>query len=289
MERSELKKHSTRNVILRMDYIPLMDDVVDKINNTFGEKYISEEYEFSQFSETFINNIDIQINDINDPTIQDSNNFLNIKNNSTRIRSYEYSKESNGDTYLKLIFNKYFVAIEILQDTKYCSFDDYKEIFISAITIIKNMMGESLRITRFGFRKLNDMFIKAETPISDFVNINYFNDSCDDLIDVETETLITEKRYTFGFEKYALNLLTHVSKGNLNEKLVKRLAFDIDLYSTESEFLKNIFEETSSKITEADDYIFKVFTNLLNNDFLNFYKEEKNEYDNLILGVMCNE
>lgn len=289
MERRDLKKHSTRNVILRMDYIPLIDDIVDKINNAFGEKYISEEYKFTQFSETFINNIDIQINDINDPTIQDSNNFLNIKNNSTRIRSYEYTKENNGETYLKLIFNKYFVAIEILQDTKYCSFEDYKEIFISAITTIKRIIGESLRITRFGFRKLNDMFINADAPINDFVNILYFNDSCEDLIKESTETLITEKRYTFGFDKYALNLLTHVSRGNLNDLLVKRLAFDIDLYSTEPVFLKNIFDETSEKITEADEYIFKVFTNLLNNEFLNFYKEEEEEYDNLILGVMSNE
>lgn len=289
MVRNELKKHSTRNVILRMDYIPLMDDVVDKINNLFGEKYISQEYGFVQFSETFINNIDIQINDINDPTIQDSNNFLNIKNNSTRTRSYEYSKENNNETYLKLIFNKYFVAIEILQDIKYCSFDDYKEIFISAISIIKEVLGDSLRVTRFGFRKLNDMFINANTPLNNFVNINYFNDSCDELIDKETDTLITEKRYTFGFDKYALNLFTHVSKGNLNEQVVKRLAFDIDLYTTEQDFLKNIFEETSNKITEADEYIFQIFTNLLNSEFLNFYKEDNEEYNDLILGVMKNE
>lgn len=289
LERSELKKHSTRNVILRVDYIPITDENTDIIKSIFAEKFINEEVGFTSFNETFINNIDIQIDDINDPSIQGSNNFLDIKNNSTRTKAFEYIMESNNKAYLKVLFNKYFIALEVIQDNKYCNFEYYENIFINALKVLEENLRDSLKITRYGIRKLNDMFINENSDITDYVKESFFKSDCNELLGLDTDTLISEKKYTFTFENFSTNLYTHVSKGYLNDSIVKRIAFDIDLYSTDTQYLKEIFDCMEEKITSTDEYIFKIFCNLLNEEFLNYYKSEENNYKNLILGVMNNE
>lgn len=291
MERNELKRHSTRNVILRIDYIPLTDEIVDSIKTLLATKLINEESGFSKFNEAYINNIDIKINDINDPNIQDSNNFLNIENNSTRTKSFEYYKEIDGNIYLKLLFNKYFMALEIIQDIKYCKFEEYQKKFLQALNTLISNVKQNLIITRYGFRKLNDFFVKENSEISNYVTMDFFKSNCDALINKTTETLISEKRYSFNFDEYNVNLFTHVSKGNLKDDIVKRIAFDIDLYSNSPEYLRKMFDskEANNKMLETDEYIFKIFSNLLNPKFLEFFKSDEEDYEDLILGVLNNE
>lgn len=281
--RERLNKHLTNNVILRIDYVPLPDEKVDEINNIIAQEFLVKESIFTEVKQTFIRNIDIQMND---PSIQDFNEFINLKEKS-RIRSYEYYKLTDENIEIKLTFNRQFCSIDVNQMTKYYEYEKYRDIFINILELLKD---KEIIINRFGLRKFNDFFIKETANINDYVKDKYFCLECNDLIE-ESYSIITEKRWSFSKEVYNTNLITHSSIGKLESDIVKRIAFDIDVYITDITELQKLFTEDNIEfVDKVNNLIFKVYINLLTEKMIKLLcKESELNDENIVFGVDYNE
>lgn len=284
IERENLNKHLTNNVVLRIDYVPIPDEKVDQINNKFAKKFLADEQLFSDVKQTYIRNIDIQMND---PSIQDFNEFINVKEKS-RVKSYEYYKLNDSSMLeMKLTFNRQFCAIDVNQNIKYCNYEIYRDIFLKILNVLKEY---EIIINRFGLRKFNDFFVKKDADINEYVKEKFFNLDCKDLLD-SSESLISEKRYNFVDDVYHANLITHTSIGKLDDDIVKRIAFDIDMYITEIKNLTLLFEDGNEEyINNVNDILFEIYINLLNDKLKNILDKESDiDDENLVLGVDYNE
>ena len=282
-KRDEFNKHLTNNVVLRIDYVPIPDDLVDKINNLVTKKLLIDTSEFDETTQTFIRNIDIQMND---PSIQDFNDYINVKEKS-KIKSYEYYKKENNYITIKITFNRQFCAIDVNQNIKYYNFEYYRDIFVNLLSVFKE---NTVIVNRFGLRKFNDFFIKKDTDINKYVKNKYFNFECDDLLE-NSDSFISEKRYTFANKDIKVNLVTHSSVGMMNEELVKRIAFDIDLYIDDIKKLSVLLTDANKDfIDRVNDSFFDIYVNLLEKNMIDLLKNKSDiEDENIICGVDLNE
>ncbi len=281
--RDSFNKHLTNNVIIRIDYVPIPDDKVDVINNKLAKLFLVDNDYFSDAKQTFIRNIDIQMND---PSIQDVNEFLNVKEKS-KVKSYEYYKyDENKNIEMKFIFNRQFCLIDINQVIKYYKFEDYEEIFLKALDILS---PNSIIINRFGLRKFNDFFLKKDAQINDYVKDKYFNADCNDLLD-NSDNFIAEKKYTFASGDTNVNLITHSSIGMMDNDLVKRIAFDIEIYLTDIKTLEVLFACNKKEfIDKENDLFFNLYLNLLNEQMVKMLKIDEEIDNNIVCGVDYNE
>lgn len=282
--REKINKHMTNNVVLRIDYVPIPDDKVDTINEQIAQLLLIELGTFNETTQTFMRNIDIQMND---PSIQDFNEFINVKEKS-KIKSYEYyRKDENGNIELKIVFNRQFCSIDINQIVKYYKYEQYRDIFLKLLEIFKE---SKLIVNRFGLRKLNDFFLKINANINEYVKNKYFNFECDDLLE-NSDSFISEKRYTLADKDYKVNLVTHSSIGMMDNEYAKRIAFDIDVYIDDIKKLTVLLSDKNQEfIDNANDCLFSIYIKLLEEKMINLLKKEsKLEDENIICGVDYNE
>lgn len=282
--REKLNKHMTNNVILRIDYIPLPDELVDIVNGKIAKLLLLELGMFDDTTQTYMRNIDIQMND---PSIQDFNEFINIKEKS-KIKSYEYyKKDENGNIELKIVFNRQFCSIDINQIVKYYKYEQYRDIFLKILDIFKK---QKIIINRFGLRKLNDFFLNKEANINEYVKNKYFNFECDDLLE-NSDSFISEKRYTLANKDYKVNLVTHSSIGMMEKDFAKRIAFDIDVYIDDIKGLSVLLtDDNKDFIDKANDCLFNIYIKLLEDKMINLLKKESDlDDENIIYGVDYNE
>lgn len=118
----------------------------------------------------------------------------------------------------------------------------------------------------------------------------YFNLDCDDILD-GSNSLISEKRYNFSKEIYNVNLTTHSSVGKLDNDIVKRIAFDIDLYITDMQNLQKLFELNNDKFIDGvNDLLFEIYINVLEDKMKKLLNKDSELDDkNIIYGVDYNE
>lgn len=286
VRREELKKYLTKSIIMRIDYMPLTDNLVDQINLNVSNRLI-DEFEFTRTFEGSINSVDIQVNNAE---ILENQNFLNI-NNYTRIKSYEIIRLIDEDIYIKVVINKHFACVEINEEMKYMKYEEYKKIFNILINEIYN---NSINIKRIGFRKINDFLIKkTDNTIFDYLNSEFFEYNYDFLKESEGEEivdLIMERKYSIKKDIKEINIITHISQGLLNdEEHVKRAAIDIDVSINDFNILKEIRnnKQIDEKLVEINNTIFKVFINMFTDKFLEELK--KTEENTLFIGVNLND
>ncbi len=281
--RTDFNKHLTNNVIIRIDYVPIPDDKVDVINNELANLFLLDNDYFTDTMQTFIRNIDIQMND---SSIQDINEFINVKEKS-KVKSYEYYKyDENKNIEMKFVFNRQFCAIDINQVIKYYKFEDYEEIFLKALEVLS---ANSIIINRFELRKFNDFFLKIDAQIDDYVKDKYFNADCNDLLE-NSDNFIAEKKYAFAKENTNVNLITHSSIGTMDNNLVKRIAFDIDIFLTDVKTLKDLFFDNKKEFIDKENNLcFGLYINLLNDRMIKMLKKDEEIDDNIVYGVEYNE
>ena len=282
--RDNFNKHLTNNVVIRIDYVPIPDDKVDVINNEIAKVLLVDNDYFSDTIQTFVRNIDIQLND---PSIQDINDFLNVKEKN-RVKSYEYYRyDESKNIEMKFVFNRQFCAIDVNQIIRYYKYEDYRDIFLKVLDILSS---NTVIINRFWLRKFNDFFLKKETKIEDYVKDRYFNFNCDDLLE-NSDSFIAEKRYAFANQDVNINLVTHSSTGMMDTDIVKRVAFDIDIYLTDIRKLKILFSKDKKEfIDNINNIFFGVYSNLLTEKMINILKKDSELKDeNIICGVDYNE
>lgn len=287
IQRSDLKKYLSKNIIIRIDYMPLSDVLVDELVADIS-KDLFDNNQFSDVFEGVISSVDIQLNN---PEISNNQSFFNV-NNYTKIKSVEILRFIDKNVYIKMVINKHFSCIDINCGMKYISFEDYIEIFNK---MIERLYEKDVRIKRIGFRKFNEFFVKnlENEDILTYLNKDFFSYSYDFLKEKQTDIiddLISERKYTFAYDEKQINLITHLSKGLLENKAVRRAAIDIDISINDLERLKNIFEQEtiSEKLNEINEIIFKVFKKMLSKEFLNTLTKREN-IDEKFMGVNNNE
>lgn len=282
--RDNLNKHITNNVIIRIDYIPITDDKVDLINSLLAKNFLVDNKLFSNNKQTFIRKFDVNLND---SSIQDINDFVNIEEKS-RIKSYEYYKiDENSNIEMKLIFNRQFTSISVDQNIRYYNYEIYRDIFLQILDILSE---NNTIINRFGLRKFNEFFIKSDISIDKYVKDRYFNLDCDDLIK-DSESYISEKKYNFSKKEHNVNLTTHSSIGKFDDNLAKRIAFDIDVYITDLNYLEKLFNKDNKYyIDKVNDLLFSVYINILSDNMLKLLnKSSELDDEDIIYGVEYNE
>lgn len=285
IRREELKKYLTKSIIMRIDYMPLTDNLVDQINLNVSNKLI-EQFEFTKTFEGSINSVDIQVNNAE---ILENQNFLNI-NNYTRIKSYEIIRLIDEDVYIKVVINKHFACVEINEEMKYMKYEEYEKIFN---ILIEEIYNNSINIKRIGFRKINDFLIrKTDNTIFEYLNNKFFEYDYEFLKESDSEEiidLIMERKYSVKKDIEEINIITHISQGLLNDtENVKRAAIDIDISINDFNVLKEIrnSKKISEKLAEINNTIFKIFINMFTDKFIN---ELKNTEENtLFIGVNLN-
>ncbi|MBQ6860592.1 MAG: TIGR04255 family protein [Clostridia bacterium] len=269
-QRTDLKKYLTKDIIIRIDYMPLADSVVDELVANMSS-LLFDKYGFSNVFEGVISSVDVQFNN---PEISNNQSFFNV-NNYTKIKSMEILRFIEKEMYMKIIINKHFSCININSGVKYIPYDKYIEIYKN---IIDALYEKNTKIKRIGFRKFNEFFQKEvdEKNILENLNPHFFEYNYDFIKENESEMvndLLTERKYTFEYNQKQINIITHLSKGLLNmEKIekVERAAVDIDISINNLENIKSIVETKSIKSTldEINLIIFKVFKNMLSEEFL---------------------
>ena len=282
--REKLNKHLTKNAILRIDYVPISDTEVDSINGKLAKELLLNGMNFSNMKQTFMRNIDIQMND---PSIQDFNEFINVKEKS-RVKSYQYYKvDEDSNIEMILTFNRQFCSIDVNQYIRYYNYEIYRDIFLLLLEILKE---QELIINRFSIKKFNEFFLKKDVPIDLYVKDKYFNLDCSDLL-ASSESFISEKRYTFLKNIYNVNLITHSSIGKLDDVIVKRIAFDIDVYIADLQDLKKLFQEDNEEyINRLNNELFCVYVHILNEKMISLLDRSSCIEDgNIVLGVERNE
>ncbi len=286
INREDLKKYLTKSVIMRIDYMPLTDNLVDEMNLNVSNKLL-EEYEFTKTFEGSINSVDIQVNNAE---ILENQNFLNI-NNYTRIKSYEIIRLIEDEVYIKVVINKHFTCVEINEELQYMKYEEYEKIFD---ILINEIYANSINIKRIGFRKINDFLIrKTDDTIFEYLNDEFFKYDYKFLKDSEEEDiidLIMERKYSMRKNIKEINIITHISQGTLNEKeQVKRAAMDIDISINDFNTLREIrnSKRILQNIKEINDTIFKIFINMFSPKFIDELK--KKDENELFIGVNLNE
>ena len=136
----------------------------------------------------------------------------------------------------------------------------------------------------------NEIFLKKDVPIDLYVKDKYFNLDCSDLL-ASSESFISEKRYTFLKNIYNVNLITHSSIGKLDDVIVKRIAFDIDVYIADLQDLKKLFQEDNEEyINRLNNELFCVYVHILNEKMISLLDRSSCIEDgNIVLGVERNE
>lgn len=285
IEREDLKKYLTKGIIVRIDYMPLSDNLVDEMVSELSKDLFENEY-FSDVFEGTINSIDIQLNN---PEISNNQSFFNI-NNYTKIKSIEILRFLENNVYVKFIINKHFTYIDINCGMKYISYEEYIKIFNR---MIEKIYENDIKIKRIGFRKFNEFFVKYSTNILQYLNEDFFKYNYEfarEKQEDKIEDLIAERKYTFLYNEKQINLITHLSQGMLAGEKVRRAGIDIDVSINDLEVLKEITtqKQVVEKLNDINLIIFRVFKNMLSKNFLNLLTKEDGA-DDTFIGVKENE
>lgn len=283
ISRDDLKYNFLRRIIIRLDYNGIID-IKDSIQDLQDIIY---KYGFVEMNSEYINEVEFELND---PIIIENQNMVSLKE-LNRTETYKFR---NIDRTIELEVNKLFMTITI-NTKEYHEFESYRDIFIEVAEIIKSK-NKYLKPIRIGLRKINNCIIRDKSKFKHYFNSKYFNNIADSFKEdgVNVDVLVGNYSDTIYEDRYFFNYIRNISDAtlNLNNKKsnVYQVALDIDGYSNDDEWLKEVVlnkERFKLTLDEINGLLFTLYTKTLTNNFINRLVIDDMEWND-ILGVKKN-
>lgn len=282
--RGDLKNNFLRRIILRLDYNGVID-----IKETLVElqKFLKS-IGFVDMMSGFISEVEFELND---PILIESQSSIPLKE-LNKIETYKF-QTADKNTFLEV--NRLFVALSINSEN-YCVFEDYRDKFIEIIELI-GKKNEYLKPTRLGLRKINNCILLNRTKFAEYFNPEYYRDISVSLKKdgFESDTLDSKCIDTVYYKRYMFNYIRCLTQGTLRkdseEQDVYQVSLDIDGYSNDSEWLKNLnLDKTKFKfaLDEINDALFNLYLKTLSKNFISKLSVAENKFED-ILGVKSND
>lgn len=275
IEGKDIKRKLLKEVLFRVDYNLLTTKEIDSIIADIKTNYADN---FESYNVETINGFDLRSNDI-----AINNDEISNKNQEEKYNHVFSKAEQDGDRYTVKI-SRQFMYLDINPSLNYKGTKKYYNLFSDLIKTISTN-NRFFNIKRVGLRKFNNFFIKHDY-IKELTNI-FDGDMCSLWIPESYELkrkLITD---SFQYNEIGLNFVREIRSGKYdNEQEVYLVAFDYDIYSSDSEYLNVFIDDVVNKIEALNDKVFDVFKRTMDDEFI--YKvlvnEEKTMEDYGILG-----
>ena len=181
------------------------------------------------------------------------------------------------------------MGLFVNQDEKYLTFEKYKDIILESLKIISTHAGETLTFTRCGLRKLNDITLKKEAKISNYLNQELFSTGNFTLPNSTIQSY--DRRYNIAHDTMLnVNLILTVLSGKTANIKTKRAAFDIDVYSINHDFLDALIPKGDEQLESLNKTIFDYYSKCLSCELCEKLTHADNINDEMIIaGVSNNE
>ncbi len=295
MERDDFKKHTTRRVVFRLDYLPLEEQLLERIRTKFITDFIKNGT-FETYGESYAKNYEINAPRFDSGNIEDSRIVLEGKLKTT-VKTYEYYTEIGGIVSKKLTLCRSFLGLEINQDTEYLKFEQYEENILDAIKIIREIAQGTLVPTRCGLRKLNDVKLTTDVKLGDYFNETTLGITIPSINHISTQRC--SHRYALKHsDDMDINYILSMLPGQFENRLAVRVSFDIDVYTNNRNHLENIVNIenlegniiSNMELEKFNKIIFDFFLATLNPTFASKLTSSDKISDEAILdGVIENE
>lgn len=282
MKREDFKKHTTRQVIFRLDFLPLEKEALERIrvklmsNFAGGLGY--------QYGESFAKNYELEAPKFDSGNIEDSRLVLEGKLASS-AKTYEYVYKIDNIKAKRIVLSRGFFGVEINQDVEYLTFEQYFEDILSIIKAIKDEAKNTFIPIRCGLRKLNDIKLLPEANLCDYFNEILATNPFGKKTFVERYS----QRYAFKIaETLNANYVFAVLPGVFNGAKVKRVSFDIDVFTEERALLSDIIDNGDC-LNKLNEEIFCLFNLTLKSEFAETFRNDEGQKDPLVVdGVLNN-
>ena len=289
-DRNNYKKHTTRRVVLRADFLALDDDLFKQIKNKIRINFVDEQNIFDTCRNAVFKKYELGRTDFNPSELKDSRIYLNASEESSE-KVFECIKYVNGTLAYRLAVCNSNCSFEIVQDSEYKKFEDYRDIIKSVLIIIKDVSGDNFSLTRIGERKMNDVIFDESANLENYVKNDLFGFKLP--LEDDKKVEFSERKYVAKEEESInVNFFTTFLTGRTKTQQIQRIAFDIDVYSTERKFLRGIEDKLSNSerwLEDLNTIIFKYFTLGLQNSFKEMLQTDSAITDeHIIAGVLNN-
>lgn len=286
ISRDDLKYNFLRRVIIRIDYAGVLDIELEETVKALKEHL--HDVGFVKFGEGYINEVDFEIKDPELIETQLAIPISELKKN----KSFNFATEDMSQT---VQITKFFTLINV-DFGKYIKFEAFGKIFSEIVKIIK-CKNKFVRILRIGLRKINHCFLLDISKLNEYFNEKHFNNSAENLniADITIDLSNSQKIDSFSIGDRDVNLIRFLSQGIINkdgdEKQAYQVVLDIDVYTKDEELFDKIIEDsekTNDEIIKMNDIVFKIYVQMLKNEFITKLKTTGVNED-VILGVEKND
>ena len=238
-----LQRAFLRKILYRIDFQLITEKIQEELFQYVAEKYSPF---FSNQGNELENSVDIEINPL-------SSNIPKKKGEDGRTIKI-------GKTFILLELDLDIVSHNI----------SYYEWFSDIIAHIKE--NAMFRAVRIALRKFNLFYILDEHKqyLNDIFQISFLKETNVDKFELEQMNEVQ----VYNISKYKLNFSREYSTGilnnnnNINNKLAHLIAFDFDLYSTQSDIINQFIESPKEGLIEMNENIYKFFTSIIKDDII---------------------
>ena len=252
-----LQRAFLRKILYRIDFQLITEKIQEELFQYVAEKYSPF---FSNQRNELENSVDIEINPL-------SSNIpkMNTRRQNVFVLTHPKKKGEDGRT---IKIGKTFILLELDLDIVSHNIS-YYEWFSDIIAHIKE--NAMFRAVRIALRKFNLFYILDEHKqyLNDIFQISFLKETNVDKFELEQMNEVQ----VYNISKYKLNFSREYSTGilnnnNINNKLAHLIAFDFDLYSTQSDIINQFIESPKEGLIEMNENIYKFFTSIIKDDII---------------------
>lgn len=272
INRGDFHHNFLKSVIVRLDFQGVLEAEMEKV--LVHIKPFAKEHGFSRYVEKNANQIDIAVTD---KGITES---IETTNRIRHQKVYSFIDENRG---FVLDVSNTFICLTI-NTTRYTPFDDYCGIVPFVSAIYKENI-DFFTVTRFGIRKINECLIENKEKIKQYFNQSLFN--CYDFLK-GINTNQSNHINVFTLSEHHINLITNISRGQLEGKTVYSVRLDIDIYLDKPDDVLHILYKHEKQV-EINDLLFEIYTSSLTDSFISLLTSEDDFDNTIIMGVERND
>lgn len=256
VNRLDLKHNFLKEIIVRMDYVGIVQMELDGIISEIKNVLIAKGYK--RFEREFATELDLQLEDPEDMEITS----LPVK--EVRKQSVNVFIDDNKKIQLKISPLCIFISTHC---EHYIEFNEYANNLMEIVNLLKKEIT-FFNPVRFGIRKINKCIISDICLINDFFKEKYYSPN--------KRTKVYQVKDCYEDGKDNVNFIRTVIKGMNGENIAYQVVLDTDIYVYEQEEIEKLMND-SSEIQKMNEKLFEIYKSVLTEEFL--VKLQQNIFD----------
>ena len=275
IDRSILKYNFLKKIIVRFDYTGMEDTELEQILPDISRELKKEGY--TDRTEKIMREIEIQYDD------PESSGFDEMYEG--RAIEQKVFIFHNQNPQIKLKVSSVSACI-VIEKTKYVDCLTYCHILWKVMETISNSdKVPFFRFTRFGLRKINQCFLKKIEKLNEYFEPSHFR-IFSSLDGEKTKEKIMQLKDSFETDRYNINLVRTMIKGEMQRQEAYQLNYDADIYLLKEENIKAVIQNEGI-IEEMNETLFELYKDAVTENFLNRLID--GNIDENIVGVEAND